>query len=323
MSSSQSAEPRVASALWLHTALCIKKPDITLVQFSGIILSLAFAKEAPIKTRPNQVSMSLDISRVKAGSATKQLDRIAVEEPLEIRLDGKSVAVVMRSPGNDVELACGFLFTETILKGTHELNAVHPKRDAKHPELCNVIDVRTSDGIDTSNRGWQRNFVSASSCGLCGKLTIESVRIQAPPLEDPLEVTSELLYTLPDKMLAEQEGFGATGAVHAAGLFDARGKLLYLREDIGRHNAVDKLIGQALLDDRLPLGETILIVSGRASFEIVQKALVARIPVIAGVSAASSLAVEMAASSQMALVGFLRGKSMNIYTGTERILPSN
>ncbi len=265
--------------------------------------------------------MSLDVSRVEAGAAVQRSDHVAVEEPLEIRLDGKSVAVVMRSPGNDVELACGFLFTETILKGKHELDAVDPKRDSRHPEICNVIDVRTAEGVDTSNRGWQRNFVSSSSCGLCGKLTIESVRIQAPPLEDPFEITAELLYTLPDKMLAGQEGFGATGAVHGAGLFDAGGELVYLREDIGRHNAVDKVIGRALLDDKLPLGETILIVSGRSSFEIVQKALVARIPAVAGVSAASSLAVEMAASSRMALVGFLRGSSMNVYTGAERILP--
>ncbi len=255
------------------------------------------------------------------GSRKKSLrDRIAVEEPLEIRLNGKSVAVLMRSPGNDEELACGFLFTEGLLKGKSELRSVGHRRDSRKPDHGNVVEVISADQAALTKRGWQRNFVSASSCGLCGKLTIESVRLDAPPLRgDELKVSPEILYRLVAEMRAVQEGFDETGGVHAAGLFDPEGGLLIVREDIGRHNAVDKIVGAALLKDALPLSGRILVVSGRASFEIVQKALMARIPFVAAVSAASSLAVELAESSRMALVGFLRGNSMNVYCGTERI----
>ena len=247
-------------------------------------------------------------------------DRIAVEEPLEIRLNGKSVAVVMRSPGNDEELACGFLLTEGLLKGKAELESVGHRRDRRKPDHGNVVDVVSTDGSALAKRGWQRNFVSASSCGLCGKLTIESVRLQAPPVRgDDFKVSPAILYRLVDKMRAGQSGFEETGGIHAAGLFDREGNLLILREDIGRHNAVDKVVGAALLADTLPLSGKILVVSGRSSFEIVQKALMARIPFVAAVSAASSLAVELAESSRMALVGFLRGNSMNVYCGAERI----
>jgi len=255
------------------------------------------------------------------GSRKKSLrDRIAVEEPLEIRLNGKSVAVVMRSPGNDEDLACGFLLTEGLLKGKDELQSVGRHRDRRKPDHGNVVDVVSTDGSALDKRGWQRNFVSASSCGLCGKLTIESVRLQAPPIRnDDLKVSPALLYGLVDKMRAGQAGFEETGGIHAAGLFDRDGNLLILREDIGRHNAVDKVVGAALREDAFPLAGRILVVSGRSSFEIVQKALMARIPFVAAVSAASSLAVELAESSRMALVGFLRGNSMNVYCGAERI----
>jgi FdhD protein len=255
------------------------------------------------------------------GSTKESLrDRIAVEEPLEIRLNGKSVAVVMRSPGNDEELACGFLFTEGLLKGKKELTSVGRKRDPRKSDHGNVLEVISTDDSALAKRGWQRNFVSASSCGLCGKLTIESVRLQAPPLRgDDFKISSGTLYGLVDTLRASQEGFDETGGIHAAGLFDAGGKLLIAREDIGRHNAVDKVVGAALLADGLPLSGRILVVSGRSSFEIVQKALMARIPFVAAVSAASSLAVELAESSGMALVGFLRGSSMNVYCGAERI----
>jgi FdhD protein len=247
-------------------------------------------------------------------------DRIAVEEPLEIRLNGKSVAVVMRSPGNDEELACGFLFTEGLLKGKADLESIGRRRQRGKTDHGNVIEAVSRDSSALAKRGWQRNFVSASSCGLCGKLTIESVRLQAPPVHgDDLKVAGDLLYGLTEKMRALQAGFDETGGIHAAGLFDASGDLLLLREDIGRHNAVDKVVGKALLDDRLPLSSRILLVSGRASFEIVQKALMARIPFVAAVSAASSLAIELAETSRMALVGFLRGSSMNVYCGAERI----
>ena len=171
------------------------------------------------------------------------------------------------------------------------------RADPKNPDLANVVDAVTTGGIDLEKRGWQRNFVSSSSCGLCGKLTIESVRLQVPSVrDDKLSVPPALLRTLPDKMRAEQVGFDETGGIHAAGLFDRKGNLLIVREDIGRHNAVDKIVGTALLAGDAPLRGHVLMVSGRASFEIVQKALIARIPLVAAVSAASSLAVELADS---------------------------
>lgn len=260
------------------------------------------------------------VDRLDADGRASGKDQLAVEEPLEIRLNRKSVAVLMRSPGHDEELAAGFLLTEAIVKSRTELDTVVHRRDSKHPDLRNVIEV-TAKGVDLKKRGWQRNFVSASSCGLCGKLTIESVRLQAPPVrKDPLKVSVETLRGLPDKMRAEQGGFDETGGVHAAGLFDERGELLLVREDIGRHNAVDKVVGASLLNDAMPLEGHILMVSGRASFEIVQKALMARIPFVAAVSAASNLAVELAESSGMGLVGFLRGSSMNVYAGPDRVL---
>ena len=183
-----------------------------------------------------------------------------------------------------------------------------------------MVDVITTGGVDLEKRGWQRNFVSASSCGLCGKLTIESVRLQVPSVrDDKLSVAPAILQALPAKMRAEQAGFDETGGLHAAGLFDRSGNLVMVREDIGRHNAVDKIVGARLLAGNMPLRDHILMVSGRTSFEIVQKALLARIPLVAAVSAASSLAVELAESCSMGLVGFLRDDSMNVYAGSDRI----
>lgn len=271
------------------------------------------------KQRNGRVT-STPVARLRRQGREDCEDRIAVEEPLEIRLGGKSVAVVMRSPGEDRELAAGFLFTEGILKGQEELSRIGHCRDPKNPKLCNVINVTPKAHVDVSERGWQRNFVSSSSCGLCGKLTIESVHLHAPAVDDGFCVSTRVLLGLPDQLRSGQEGFDETGGLHAAGLFDKNGRLLLLREDIGRHNAVDKIIGAALLNGWLPLRDRILMVSGRTSFEIVQKALMARIPFVAAVSAASSLAVELAESSDLGLVGFLRGESMNVYAGSDRIV---
>jgi len=276
----------------------------------------------PTPTRSHR-SIEVEVDRIERGSRLKRADQLAVEEPLEIRVDGKSVAVVMRSPGHDEDLAAGFLLTEAIVKERSELRSVKHKQDPKNPDLANVVDATTTAGIDLDKRGWQRNFVSASSCGLCGKLTIESVRLEVPSVrKDPLAVSATFLRGLPEAMRARQEGFDETGGIHAAGLFDQTGQLLYLREDIGRHNAVDKVIGRALLDGRVPLTSTVLMVSGRTSFEIVQKALMARIPLVAAVSAASSLAVELAESCGMGLVGFLRGDALNVYAGASRVTES-
>ena len=268
----------------------------------------------------NLRAASAHIARVRQQAREEHEDRIAVEEPLEIRLGGQSVAVVMRTPGEDHELAAGFLFTEGILAGKQEVQKIAHRTDPKNPKLCNIINVTPKAPVDLSERGWQRNFVSSSSCGLCGKLTIESVHLHAPAVEDGLRVSTRVLLSLPEKLRSGQAGFDETGGLHAAGLFDAEGRLLFLREDIGRHNAVDKIIGAALLNGQLPLSGRILMVSGRTSFEIVQKALMARIPFVAAVSAASSLAVELAESSRMSLVGFLRGEAMNAYAGAGRIV---
>lgn len=268
----------------------------------------------------NERATSARIEHLGRQHRQEREDRLAVEEPLEIRLGGKSVAVVMRSPGEDHELAAGFLFTEGILKGKAEVTKIEHCRNPKNPKLCNVINVTPRAGVELSERGWQRNFVSSSSCGLCGKLTIQSIHLHAPAVQDTFRVSPEVLLSLSDRLRSAQAGFDETGGLHAAGLFDGEGRLLRVREDIGRHNAVDKIIGAALLNDELPLRGRLLMVSGRTSFEIVQKALMARIPFIAAVSAASSLAVELAESSSMGLVGFLRGESLNVYAGIRRIV---
>ena len=220
-------------------------------------------------------------------------DSLAREEPLEIRVKGESVAVTMRTPGHDEELALGFLLSEGVI--------LAPKVESDLAKL-------------------RRNVYASSSCGLCGKASIESVHGHIEPLakREPL-ITAETLLQLPDKLRAEQETFDKTGGLHAAGLFDAEGNLLTLREDVGRHNAVDKVLGRSMLDGNFPLENHVLMVSGRASFEIMQKALAGRVPVICAVSAPSSLAVEFAQESGQTLVGFLRGDTFNVYSHPERI----
>lgn len=241
-------------------------------------------------------------------------DALAVEEPCEIRLQGEAVAVVMRTPGHDRELAAGFLFTEGIV-APEDVGAIV----ARPHDEPNVVDVRLAPGREP-RRSWQRNFFAASSCGICGKATIAAIHLQAPPVPDGPGVPRGRLVELARRLREGQEVFSATGGLHAAGLFTPEGELLALREDVGRHNAVDKVVGDALLAGRLPLDRHLLLVSGRTSFEIVQKALAARIPLVAGVSAASSLAVMLARDSNMTLVGFLRGERMNVYAGEGRLL---
>lgn len=275
--------------------------------------------ETKTRRRRQGADSSLDVTRWAGGLDSVEQDAVAVEEPMEIRLNGESISVTMRSPGHDLELAVGFLYTEGIIGSQQDLLDVSHEKDNSHPHLCNIVQVATRDAIDLKARGWQRNFVSSSSCGLCGKATIASLKNHAPPIEDSLQVRAETLYGLPRKLRAQQQAFESTGGIHAAGLFRADGELVAVREDIGRHNAVDKLVGASLLAGELPLKETILMVSGRSSFEIVQKALVARIPLLAGVSAASSLAVSLAEESGMSLIGFLRDETMNIYAGAHRV----
>jgi FdhD protein len=249
-------------------------------------------------------------------------DQLAAEEPLEIRIGGTPLTVMMRTPGSERELALGFLFGEGIIRAADDVAATRIIPNGEHPDLQNVLDVELAPGAPGVDRRWQRNFLSATSCGLCGVSTIEAIHQAAPPLpDDGFTVDPEVVYGLDARLRAEQEVFARTGGLHAAGLFTAEGEPLAVREDIGRHNAVDKVIGHALERGLVPLERHILMVSGRTSFEIVQKALQARIPVLVSVSAPSSLARDLAQASNQTLIGFLRGRSLNVYSGRQRIRP--
>ncbi len=257
------------------------------------------------------------VTKIDGEARAERSDELAVEEPCEIRLDDEPVAVTMRTPGSDAELAAGFLFTEGIV-GVHDIATIShcAEPDALHPE--NVVDVRLAGGRRPL-RSVQRHFFASSSCGICGKASIEAIHVDTAPAIDGPTISAAVLSGMARSMGHRQDVFAATGGLHAAGIFDAAGELRVLREDVGRHNAVDKVIGHALLAEWMPLEEHVLLVSGRTSFEIVQKALVARIPIVAGISAASSLAVAFAAQSNMTLVGFLRRQTMNVYAGAERV----
>lgn len=250
-----------------------------------------------------------------------QQDSLAAEEPLEIRIDGTPLTVTMRTPGNDLELTAGFLLTEGIIESRDqvaEIRAAAPHSVAK----SNVVEVQLKNTQSTVENQ-QRNFFAASSCGICGKASIEAIRrrgLRAP--DNDFRVPAEVLCRLPQTLRAEQPVFDHTGGLHAAALFDALGNLIVLREDIGRHNAVDKLVGWALFEDRLPLGNCIMLVSGRGGFEIIQKALAAGVPVVASVSASSSLAVKLARELGLTLVGFLRGRRFIVYSGAFRCVPN-
>lgn len=245
-------------------------------------------------------------------------DTAAREEPLEIRIQGRSISVTMRTPGNDKELALGFLLSEGLIRNRNEvLEIVHCHHNQARDE--NVLNVFLAPTVEIDLARLTRNFFSSSSCGLCGKSSIESVHQHFPPIANQMTISAELLFELPERLRAAQKTFNCTGGLHASGIFNRQGELVVLREDIGRHNAVDKVIGCGILEGGFPFDSHVLLVSGRASFEIMQKALAARVPVVAAISAPSSLAVEFAKESRQTLVGFLRGKSMNIYSGSERI----
>ncbi len=243
-------------------------------------------------------------------------DDVVIEEPLEIRVNGESLSVTMRTPGDDFDLAVGLLLTEGIIRSGKEIGTIAYCPDEEQPELKNIVNV----GLVDTNRKLEssRRFWSNSSCGLCGKATLEAIHQVCRPIDTTILVSSELIYSLPSRLREAQANFERTGGIHAVGLFDAQGSSLILREDIGRHNAVDKVLGAALAAG-LGLSETIMMVSGRLGFEIAQKALVAGIPVVASISAASSLAIELANEFGMTTIGFLRGHSMNVYTHQERI----
>src|SRR5262245_28316743 len=244
---------------------------------------------------------------------------MVMEEPLEIRVNGESLSITMRTPGDDFDLAIGLLWTEGIVGSQDDIGTIAYCPDEEQPDLRNVVNVVLTDStrrIESSRRLW-----SNSSCGLCGKATLDAIHQACVPIESTINVPYDLLYSLPARLRQAQANFERTGGIHAVGLFDGKGSLLILREDIGRHNAVDKALGAAL-GGGLTLSQTIMMVSGRLGFEIAQKALVAGVPIVASISAPSSLAVELANEFGMTTIGFLRGRSMNVYSNPQRLAKS-
>jgi FdhD protein len=262
-------------------------------------------------------TVCVPVGKVVGHATQREEDYLAVEEPLEIRLGHRSVSVTMRTPGHDPELAVGFLFAEGIISGAHQIRCVGHTANGNP----NIVVVELWPEAVAKPMAGQRGFVMTSACGLCGKVSLEALAANRCPVlpQSSLRIDPAVIHRLPDRLRREQAVFESTGGLHAAALFDVNGELGSLREDVGRHNAVDKLIGHALLSGRIPLGNSVMLVSGRASFELVQKALMASIPVLAAVGAPSSLAVSTAERSGMTLIGFLRDGRFNVYSGSSRV----
>jgi FdhD protein len=289
--------------------------------------------EPPVRSVADPLrQVTLRVTRWHGVAEDEAIDELAVEEPLEIRAVSpasptpETVAVIMRTPGQDDELAAGFLYGEGLLTRREEVVAIHPGLDADGLPSPNTLDIVTTERADIARRaregGYSRQFAVTSGCGVCGKNSVEAACALLPRVpRGGFSIAPETIYRLPDLLRERQRVFDATGGLHAAALFDADGRLLAVREDVGRHNAVDRLVGRALLDGALPLSGHGLMVSGRLSFEIVLKALAAGIPLVAAVSAPSSLAVDLAQSGGVTLVGFVRGERLNVYTWSERVRP--
>ncbi len=261
---------------------------------------------------------------VENGKVRSHSDQVATEEPLEIRLVSpqKTVAVTMRTPGADFELAAGFLYSEGVVSSRQDIErisyCVDPNVDGE--QRYNIVNVKLREGLSIDLQPLERHFFTTSACGVCGKASLEALRLRGcSVIPDTLEVAAEVIYSLPEQLRSAQRVFSITGGLHAAALFDAQGQLLSVREDVGRHNALDKLVGSALLSDQLPLNNHIVLVSGRSSFEILQKCLAAGVPIVCAVSAPSSLAVALAREFGITLIGFLRGERFNVYAGRERL----
>jgi FdhD protein len=263
------------------------------------------------------------VTRITVAGRTDAIDTLAVEEPMELRVAGRSLAVTMRTPGSDVELAHGFLLSEGVITCVEDVVTARfcDGVDDEGRNTYNVLDVALADDVPVPGAGVARNFYTTSSCGVCGKASLDAVRTKTsfPPVGDPVTVDARTLLGLPGKLREAQRIFESTGGLHAAGLFTHTGELLCVREDVGRHNAVDKVLGWALLNDRVPATGNVLMLSGRASFELLQKASMAGVPVVAAISAPSTLAVELAADSGVTLIGFLRGEQMTVYANAERV----
>src|SRR5438270_657648 len=259
------------------------------------------------------------IRRKQDGTLEYQRDDLTIEEPLEIRIGRKTVATTMRTPGHDEELAAGFLLSEGIVRPSEKIDKFSRSPGTRNRE--NMITVTLAEGVKANLNSAQRFGTISSSCGLCGKESIAAMRQNFPPIGSAaFRIGIQMLVSLPDLLRKQQSDFVRTGGIHAAGIFDAKGSALVVREDIGRHNAVDKAVGRAFLDRKLPLTANVLLVSGRASFEIMQKALAAGIPIVASVSAPSSMAMEFARENNQTLIAFLRPPSFNIYSHVERVI---
>jgi FdhD protein len=264
------------------------------------------------------------VTRITVGAeAIRRVDTLTTEEPLEIRVGKKPLAVTMRTPGDELDLALGFLFTEGVI-GTPDdvmtaILCAGDAGDSAEQNTFNVVDVTLAAHVPAPDVSAERNFYTTSSCGVCGKASIDAIRVRSRFQLDGPTVSPELLAALPDRLRDAQRSFARTGGLHAAGLFTADGELIAAREDVGRHNAVDKLVGWALREKRLPLSDAILMLSGRASFELVQKAWMAGVGLVAAVSAPSTLAVDLAEEAGMTLVGFLRAPTMNVYSHPARV----
>lgn len=266
--------------------------------------------------------LTVPVQKIEGGSSTSFQDLLAIEEPLEIRIGSKTISLTMRTPGHDFELAAGFLFTEGILQNFHQIHKIRRSETNGNPRQAgNSVTVELSPDVEVDFERLQRHFYTTSSCGVCGKASIEALETQGCPVlpRDSPIFDAAVIHRLPEILRREQAVFERTGGLHAAALFDAKGNLTLLREDVGRHNAVDKLIGSEMLRGNTPLSDKLLLVSGRASFELVQKALMGGIPILAAVGAPSSLAVETALRFNMTLLGFVRDRRFNIYSGASRI----
>ena len=269
--------------------------------------------------------MNVRMTHWKEHLQEQREDYVTVEEPFEVRVNQRSLAVIMRTPGHDHELAMGFLFTERVIRQPEDVGAIEDAIDDDGLPLANVVNVHLRPGEQqdpvTQIDHFERHFAVSSSCGLCGKNSIDDLMLTVPALKvEDLRITSSCIYELTRQLRIGQDVFTHTGGLHAAGLFTSTGELCLLREDVGRHNAVDKIIGYGLLHNTFPYSKHILVVSGRTSYEIIQKAMLARIPCIAAISAPSSLAIELAHQAGITLIGFLRDHTMNVYTHPERII---
>ena len=275
--------------------------------------------ECVFEVPPGAAAVPLSILKVRDDAVIAAPDHLAVEEPLEIRLGGMAFTVTMRTPGHDEDLVAGLLHGEGVIRGADSLDVIARYRGPGGEPHANVINVLLKGNLHVARERLRRSLISSSACGVCGKVSIEAIRTGSAPVASAAAVSPALFPRLAAALAAAQPTFERTGGLHAAALFDLAGRLFVLREDVGRHNAVDKVVGHMLRVGSFPLDDCILMVSGRASFEIMQKAWSARIPIVAAVSAPSSMAVQLALAADITLVGFLRGGSFNVYAGAHRV----